>query len=273
MGKVFGQEEVRLKMVPDLEKGFGLVSEHLRSRIGKFQGILAATLCGSFLYGKHSIRSDIDCVLIYSKESQAECISFFQDLIRFADTHHVPLELVATRSDIAITPYHTIQTAFLEHIDLCERKGGNIKGDVVSSFMNPYKAIREETIDYIISRIRKLEKGWVNLPTMGEEEYRRFLSKVLDAPMHIARRVCRAKNVDFGSDDSKSSVIKQYQQVVFSEEHAMLLEMIELDGFYTSELEGHLVDFRRSSYTGLLKKLENVIPVVLEFAYRNLQLF
>lgn len=272
MGKVFGWEEVNQGLVPNLESGFGEVNEKLKFHISNFDGIIAATLCGSFLTGKHSIRSDMDCVLVYSEDEQAETIYFLQELVQLASTFYVPLELVAIRRDIAMTPHHPLQATFLEHIALSTRKGGGIKGNVVGCFVSPNRTMKDETTNYIIAKIRKLEKGWVTLPMMGYEEYHRYLSKLLDAPMHIARKVCRTKGIEFGQDDSKSSVCKRYTEVSKQDEYGMLLELVELDGFYSRELNSQLADPCFQSYENLLKKLEREIPRVLEFAHKNLHL-
>lgn len=272
MGKVFSWEDVKKGSVPNLESGFGAVKKYIESQINNFAGITAAVLCGSFLTGKHTIRSDMDCVLVYSEDEQSECIRFFQELIQQAGTYHVPLELVAIRRDIALTPHHPLQATFLEHIALSARKGGTIKGDVVSSFVAPGRTMKDETINYIIAKIRKLEKGWVILPMMGSDEYHRYLSKLLDAPVHIARKVCRAKGINFGNDDSKSSVVRRYGEVSRGREYGMIMELIELDAHYSRELCRHIEDPNQRSYEDLLKKVEREIPTVRDFAYKNLQL-
>ena len=272
MGKVFTWEDVCTERVPDTEKDFYAVSNDLKFRINEFDGISAAVFCGSFLAGQHSMRSDLDCVLVYSEKKQDECFCFFQSLIEFAEKHYVPLELVVVRKDVALTLYHPLQKTFLEHVVLSAGKGGIIKGNIVQSFKQPDRNIRDETISYIISKIRKFEKGWIGLPFFSDDERYRFLSKILDCPMHIARKMCRTKGVEFRHDDSKSSVIKHYHEVCKKDEYDLLKELVNFDSYYSKELKAHLAKPNFFGYHALLKEIESLIPVVLEFSHKNLRL-
>ena len=238
MGRVFTWEDVVEKRVPNTEHSFNIVGKHVRESIKNFDVITDAGFLGTFIFGKHSIRSDIDCVLVFSEKNQRECISFFQQLNLVANNYHVPLELRAIPQDIASSPYHTMHTSYLNHIRRAMHQGGTIKGNIVEAFKKPEKTIREEAVSYIERKISMLRNNLHKRSVLSCEKYHHLLTKSLEAPLHIARKICEVYGVDFGDDDSRLRVVEEYyaacRELYYL--HNNLLNFIYLDNDYTKEL-------------------------------------
>ena len=90
MGRIFSWEEIEQGKVPRLES-FKEVTQKLRKELASNRKVVAALLCGSALRGDYSMRSDIDCFVIYS---DGVVFSDLRKLVAYAKRLSVPLEMI-----------------------------------------------------------------------------------------------------------------------------------------------------------------------------------
>ena len=94
MGKVFTWEEVRSANVPHLES-FDEMGELLRRELEDSSVVVSALILGSFLRRDHSVRSDIDTLVMYPLERRTDAVVLMRSLKARAKQLSVPIEFIS----------------------------------------------------------------------------------------------------------------------------------------------------------------------------------
>lgn len=267
MGKVFTWDEIREGVVPTLVS-FGAVAERTREILSRELSVLAAVLCGSVLWGTHTRRSDIDCVLVFKSSERRQTEEAIRELLAFAKKHAVPLELSPLDDIIAGTPAQHIGVMFARHLRRAAEFGGRIKGDLFHHIS--FDGIRplEDIRSYLRFKLRALEIGAFDLPFRDTWERARHLERVLDTPAHVARRMLEWRGAAL-EDDSKSAVYAQYRRM-FDGAAAELLDMaIAANQQYEMELARQFVFLNPERYERALTAVEAATQPVREFVRLN----
>lgn len=208
VGRVFSPEEIRLRQVPRLES-FGVMVEEIRREISE-SPVSAAIVCGSVTNGTHTVRSDIDCVVIFPWKYSKTVTELTQRLSQKASSMFVPLEFIPVVEELATEGIHTIDPSFHRHLLRSADLGGLIKG-------RPFEAIPLDGQDDRASIMAYMTRKPMNLrKRMAKEDADvpdvDFISKMLDAPVNSARKALAYRGV-LPEDDTKESV-----KYVFAEE-------------------------------------------------------
>ncbi len=267
MGKVFTWDEIAEGVVPTLAS-FGAVVDQTRKILSREPSVLAAVLCGSVLWGKHTRRSDIDCVFIFESSKRRQTEEAIRELLAFAQKHAVPLELSPLDDVIAGTPVQHIGISFARHLRRAVDCGGCIKGDLFHHIS--FDGIRplEDIRSYLRFKLRSLEVGAFDLPFRDVRERVRHLERVLDTPAHVARKMLEWKGVGL-KDDSKSAVYARYQRTFSGAAAELLSAAVAADRQYEAELARQFVSPNPERYEQALTAIEKATQPVREFVRLN----
>ncbi len=267
MGKVFTWSEVAAKQVPTLES-FTVVLESVKEEISANPAFPASLVCGSVIRGDHNIRSDIDCLVFYDANQQAQAFEAMQNLTALAHTHYVPLTFIPADTVVAKTDMHHCGPAFVRHLEVSARQGGRIKHDPLSMIADS-TSFEEENKWYLRLKMYNLQESLAEYPTFSEERKASCLKKMLEAPVHVARRVLQNKKQLMG--DSKHEVIDQYARHMPEHLGELLHILVAVDRDYTQELEEQLRSPHKKGYQRFIRDLErHTIYEVLNFVRGNL---
>src|SRR4030042_353606 len=191
MGRVFSWQEIESGQIPEL-KNFDLVGEMLRKELSICPAIIGALICGSFLRRDHNRRSDIDCVVLYEWKKRQAAENVLRELAQISSDLNVPLEFVPVDSELAQTPLHHLESTFIDHLIISSRdKAGIIKMNPVSILSFEPSLFIQDTKAYLINKVRRFDKGSINLPVMPSDQLYRLLQKAVEFPVYAARKILR----------------------------------------------------------------------------------
>ncbi len=269
MGKVFTWEEVSRGRVPYLDS-FDEMGDLLRRELENSSVVVSALILGSFLRRDHSVRSDIDTLVMYPLERRTEAVALLRGLKARAKQLYVPIEFISLDVELAMTPDHHIASTFLEHFRMAAQDGGVIKQDPLMLIHANADGFRQDTRGYLIHKMRTFEKGEVSLLTASEERVFQTIEKALQLHIYVARKMLRCFDVEMPQGDSKAEVARLYPTLGIEGATAILVEIREMDRSYTASLSQQLACPDREEYERVVESLKSAIPLALEFARKNL---
>ncbi|MFH1427045.1 MAG: nucleotidyltransferase domain-containing protein [Patescibacteria group bacterium] len=268
MGKVFSWYEIIEHKVPELQN-FPKVTDRANLLITGCQAIIGAIIYGSILRNDHSRRSDIDGIILFKGKMRLEAMKILQEIDYYTNKLHVPLEFIPIDDRLADTSMHSIELSFYNHLSWAAKNGGVVKFNPLP-FISFNKAnINEELKNYLRYKNSRLYKAWPSLCQMQQRHYE-FMQKILEAPIYIARKMLRWRNVDL-NDDSKK-VIKNLYPRYFP--HIDLItcfkQVNSIDDEYTEILSQQTKNPNEKKYAKTLEKIKSVIPAVFDFILLNM---
>lgn len=272
MGRIFTSEQVLTDCLPNPED-FDTVAALLRQCLGALPDIPAALLCGSYMRGDHTIRSDFDVLVVYTYRERAKVLQALGSVVAQASEVCVPVQCISLDTRLALSSWHTISPMFLEHFGHMLPQG-MIKGNPLQ-FIGPRGDMRDEVVQYLARKMKRFEDGEIMLPSLAEAERVRLIGKALSFPVYVARMMLQCQR-GFGSDvlaqgDDKSKVIALYPALDIPGSVEVFFELIGLDRMYDEELPLLRERFSPVRYEQLLRRLEAAIPLSYRFARLNLE--
>lgn len=262
MGKVFTFDEITNGEIPKISD-FKVVEKKIRSGL-ESAPVLGAILCGSILGEDYSIRSDIDCVVVYNPQKINEVMRFIWELQSFAHVLHIPVEFILVDTEIARTKCLPIDYLFNWHLRQAIAQGGQIKMDSNSLFSFFDKSGERENQEYLKYKLEKIIKGIASLSVMRKDELHRFIQKVLEAPVQIARKKLQMLRIAM-NDDSKRNVIEAYPEIAKSPELKIFNKIVAADENYTKELHSEIQNPNEEKYIRVIENLSILAWDTLEF--------
>jgi predicted nucleotidyltransferase len=266
MGQVFTWGEVRDNRVPRLAD-FGKVVDRLRSLVLSEDAILGVVACGSTVRGDYTVRSDIDCFVLYDHGRQSEAFAWMQKATLMAKERHVPLVCIPCDTLLAGTRMHHVGHSFYRHLKRSAETGGLLKGDPLGQLAHSVSE-EEELEAYLRVKMYNLQESWGLARTFSEERRASYLKKVLEAPMHIARKTLAYQAAL--AQDSKAYIVSRYREVMPRAMAGQLESLVELDASYTRELFSHRRVPRKPEYERLLSSIVARSEEVISFVRANL---
>lgn len=265
MGKIFLWSEIQNRQVPTANN-FRRVIELLKRELSHAQAITTAVLCGSVVRGDHTLRSDIDCLVLYNADQMRIAFAIMHWLTEMASRQNVPLTFIPCSTDIAATRMHHFGPSFFEHVERSAHTGGTIKGWPPALYQER-GVIWAELESYFRVKLYSLEEQWAEYPSKSHEQRVRTLKKMFEAPMHVARKTL-ARVSDL-KGDSKNQIHQQYREQMPIEIAARLGYLIDLDREYTEHVGRQLEEPNEIAYSDMLGYLEENIPKVISFVKEN----
>lgn len=266
MGRVYTWHQIEAEQVP-VGADFDWVLRTLQHEFIVNSDILGAAVCGSVKRGDFDIRSDLDCFVLYSKSRELEVFARLQDLSKQAADRHVPLSFIPCDSILSSTRMHHVGPAFLAHLERSASDGLLVKGDV-SQFVAQSVPTKEELEWYVRVKMYTLQEGCAAVTTYSEERLVSYLRKLLEAPLHVARKVLAYQGVL--TNDAKAVVRRKYLAVMPSSLSEQFMVLLSLDAEYSAELVRQLSVPNEKLYQSFLSHLIGEVPLVLEFIRSNL---
>lgn len=266
MGQVFTWEAVRQGHIPQLDS-FTEVVDTLRKEIAGEPSIIGALVCGSVIRGDHTIRSDIDCFVVYDHEQEYEAFRYMQQATSRAAQLHVPLGFIPCDMLLAGTRMHHVGISFRRHLEKSIDAGGLLKGDPLKYFTHSL-LVEDELESYLRVKMYNLQEAWGQIDTFSEERVVAYLRKLLEAPLHVARKTLAHREPL--PVDSKV-YIRQHYRLTMPEEMATQLDfLIDMDAWYSHELVSAIRTLDEESYRSTIEHLRTASGRVLAFVRSNL---
>lgn len=239
----------------------------LREELSIEPAVVSALLFGSVVRGDFNIRSDIDCVVIYTTGQETWAMEAMHKIARMAHALYVPINFTPCDTVLATTRLHHLGMSFVRHLQTAIDAGGLIKGNLLD-LLAPTMPVEQEIESYIKMKMYSMQAALAQMASFNEEELVRFFRKALEASTHVARKMLIYENTLCG--DSKREVQAQYCEImpkVLSEQFDYLLEV---DDLYSWELGFQVDKPNQYTYTKILSRLQHEIPRVLGFLRSNI---
>lgn len=266
MGQVFTWDAVLRGQVPSQES-FRETIETLHRELQYEFSIRGALLCGSMARGDHTVRSDIDCFIVYDTAQENLAFEYMQKATAAAAEKHVPLCFIPCDTALARTRMHHVGGSFLRHLQKSIDAGGLLKGDPLAPIVSSIPE-HDELESYLRVKMYNLQESWAQVHTFSEERTAAYLKKLLEAPMHVARKtLAHAGPLE---EDSKGYIRARYAQVMPVRMSDMLGKLVQADIGYTQALERHLAAPCEAQYAEMLHRLLRCTRDVLDFVRSNL---
>lgn len=261
MGRIFTFKQVLEDCVPRMDD-FSKVVQKIKSEFDDDKSVLGAVLCGSFALGNHNPRSDLDCLLIYQPNRFSPIEYQLQSINSFAESFNVRVEFIPIEKEVAEKSLHAIGHSFFAHIERSLKSGGLVKKNPLPFIKLRKSDPRVEVLRYLINKMHSLNKGLARMNTMEETELCRFLQKVLEAPIHVARKMLWLTGKKL-RDDSRKEIVVCYSKMMTDRLIKQpFSELVRIDNFYSEQLaEGNLSSKRCH---------EDMISMISENAYQSL---
>jgi len=267
MGKVFLWDEIKKGKIPQ-PSDFTTIVSRIRQDLGATDSVIGGILCGSILWNSCNQRSDIDCVVVYDPAKRRKVVDILRGINKAAANCHVPVEMIPLDSHIARTPLHHIGLSFAIHLRYAAENGGLIKENPLPFFVFDDASIVEDVRSYLRNKLRRLEKGLGALPTMEVAELHRFLQKVLEAPVHVARKILRWQKVKM-VDDAKRTIMRYYPNIANAQECDLFAKITKADNKYTTELLAQFQHPNEDRYSETIEEVKDLAWDTLEFVRLN----
>jgi predicted nucleotidyltransferase len=266
VGKIFTWGEIVHNQIPSLSD-FPQVIAEVRRTAETERSLVSVLVCGSVIRGDHTVRSDIDCFVLYDHKCQNEAFAWMQKMSAIADLVHVPLSFIPCDTLIARTRMHHVGPSFAQHLQKSIEAGGLLKGDPLSHIA-PSLPEKDELEAYLRIKMYSLQEAWGTANTFSEERMASYLKKLSEAPMHIARKTL----VHAGTlkNDSKAYVRSQYRKVMPEGMADQLDELIEYDVAYTKNIPAQRRLLDPKSYKQELQQILDKSDEILAFIRDNL---
>lgn len=250
MGKVFMWEEIKNSMIPELSS-FERVIAEIRSKLEN-SPLLGGVICGSVNYGRHNVRSDIDCLVLYPEEAKAEMVEILLGLTKFADGLYVPVDFIQVTPELATTNLQGISPSMVQHIQCSAKNGGLIKNNPFEHMNLRQLDNRTEAINWTRQKVRMLDEGAVHHYPNQKEAY--FLQKLLEAPIHGTRKLLLATG---GFEDDSKLAVMGLTEERFPELAIPLGCLVMLDIAYTETVNIDLEFQEEEEYREVLAEVRS----------------
>lgn len=260
MGKVFTYQELMDQQVPTLDS-FDEVARICGHSIND-SPISCGIICGSVIYGHHTVRSDIDCFVQYSEKDEAEVTETLTKLTAVADSLLVPLDFIELTIESAQSPNHAISPSLVRHI-LCAVENGGLFGDRPSAITDISSlGKKEEASSWIRHKIMMARKGQVKGVLYGPEREAIYLQKLLEAPVSGMRKFLTINWVL--GDDSKPAILRIAEEN-FPDLAVELRRFVDLDNDYTEVVKSYVGNIDEEGYQNILRRIRAEAPAVTNF--------
>ena len=271
MGKIFTWEEIVNRRIPKIES-FKITERSLETELTNCQGVIGAIKVGSIVWDLHTVLSDIDCVIVYEKSKRSAVMKVLNSCKYKANQLFVPLELIPVDHISAKKGNHHLINTFLDGLSLFAKNGAIIKRNPLDLITVNQLTRVQETWVYITNKTRKIEKGMSAIESIGEAELTDFCTRVLNPPLHTARKVLRCLGVSFENGDTKKHVVEEYKKIAPKKLVEILVEIIALNDRYFDQLNIQLTNPDKKKYTDLLLSITRKSWKVKYFLEGNLEL-
>lgn len=266
MGQVFTWDAIWNGRIPK-KASFRSVANMLRATLEDESSIVFAVMFGSVVRGDSNIRSGLDCAFVYKKDEQEKAMKTVQEIDQAAHALYVPVNFTPCDTVLAKTRMHHVGAVFREHLETSMESGGRIKGKLDGMFV-PTMSNKHEIESYLKYKMHRMQTAFAKISTCNEERLTASLQKALECPSHVARKMLSYEHTLDG--DSKKEVQERYQETMPPLLAEQLDRLLNMDSYYTRELESQVVEPDERRYAAVLCGLEEALPRAVEFLRSNI---
>jgi hypothetical protein len=263
MGRMFLSKDIEKGRVPKRED-FPVVVEMMKVIFEQCDSIIGALPYGSLCYEEQTVRSDIDCLVLYDYRDHGNVLAVIEKAINFAAERFIPVEFVLIDTVAAKECVHTIDASLWWHLEHIIPNHAIKQNPLL--FLLP-NGNEQPVKEYLRRKLASLQKRRCVMHTSHGEDYIRNLQKFWEAPVRVARKMLWESGVDM-NDDSTSSVIVHYPEQ-FPERRSQFLSLVKTDGQYTQELIRQQRHFDSMEYSAFILALEAKIDCIIDFVRLN----
>lgn len=271
MGRVFTFDEIKTDTIPRL-RDFPELVDVVRRELDESLVVQGAILHGSVFRGDHSIRSDVDVLMLYEPGREGEIVDLQQELQSEAKSLAIPLRLIAVDVDMARAGDHDLSPMYLEHLARAASRGKCIKENPLD-FVQPLPiSYRQDLHQYLTGKRDAFNHALELLRVMSEEKRADALGKALSFPVYVARKMLQYANPTAleNGGDGKARVLSLYSSLRIERGSEILAEMQKMNVMYDVALRHQRDTLNRRSYEMTLRLLECMLYLAFEFAKINL---
>lgn len=264
MGRILGLRDVAKGQVPTKEQ-FEQAKAVVRERCLLEGGVKAAMFFGSTVYGAGGPRSDLDVVMV---STDADLPIVRGRMATLADglmkKYAVPLSVQLVAVDQLQMGLHTLTGPLVMHLRrAAEHEHAMVKGNVLQRLPSP-QITQVDVLEYVVKKHHSLQEALLRADRWQEPLLCRLLQKVVEAPLHVARRQLDLAGL-LDSDDRGKVVVDRYAKSMPDALRLAFAAAHEANHFYDTQLERHLLHFSAEAYLQVLRRLHD------EYALRTLK--
>lgn len=270
MERVFTFPQIQAGCIPRLRDFVSLV-DVIRRELDESSIVQGAIIHGSVFRGDHSIRSDVDVLMLSESRRDGEVADLQQLLQDEASSLAIPLRLIAVDAELAKAGDHRLPPMYLEHLARAASHGF-IKENPLD-FVQPLPITYHRDLHQYLTRKRDAFSHALGcLRVMSEEKRADALGKALSFPVIVARKMLQYANPTVFNDggDGKALVLTLYPSLRIDHSSQILAQMQQLNVTYDVALSHQRDTLDRRSYEMSLLLLECALYLAFEFAKINL---
>jgi predicted nucleotidyltransferase len=265
MGQVFTWDSIQYGRIPKKES-FLDVAHDLREQFSLRPSIVSAVLFGSYVRGNFTIRSDVNCFVIYKSEEEDLAMSAMQAANRKAHALHVPINFALCDTALAHTRWHHLDASFVQHLQDAIDAGGLIKG-TLDGLLAPTVPATAQIESYIKVKLYRMQESFALTTSFSDDRLARFLTKTFEAPTDVARKMLIHEGTLRG--DSKKEVQAEYRETMPKALSRQFEQLLAADLRYSAHLLLQVAEPDKDNYVDVLARLQMGVPRVLEFLRLN----
>lgn len=263
MGRVFSWDEVFFGKIPRREN-FAVLRDYIGLRLSQEESVSGGLFFGSITLDKHNSRSDLDLLLIYQLEAKEAFFKLLRQFDQHASDLYIPFRPVAVSLPAAQSGRHTLGSLFFNHLLRCARDKNNIIRADPLPLIKVTQSARADFESYIADRLAMLNKCLG--ANLSEDEFHRFLSKILELPVHLSRKLIALNwPQEIAVDDSTSQIIRVALDKFPGSLTEILQVIIGLNIQYNQELKKRGQQLNYSDYSALNLKIAQAAYLVIDF--------
>lgn len=266
MGRVFTWEEIEGRKFPIPGDARNLMTDIVKAFAESGLKVMVLP-CGSVIYGKDNVCSDLDIVLMYSMRNEARVFSLVHRFYEEARRRHVPLELIPIRRELSEAGAHTIGASFYKCLERAYQDA-SVKLDRIDGLSLINMDGRTLADDFAEYTARKLQKADKNPLSVFDDNVRTvlMLNGLLPAPVHAVRKLHDAKGIEVAGM-SKGEVRKRFLNGIATREEAHLLKRVEvINTWYVDCIRSAIREpLTRPQYDAVLQELITAASYARDF--------
>ncbi len=193
--RVFIHSALVAGQVPD-ENDFRDVLGYLRSELPKVPHLHGAVIFGSALSGKTNLTSDIDVFIALDVPRACLLTGAMDKLSELSNTAHdvyVPVSWVLHTKEELTSGQHTLRHGLIDHLRWAAENGGAVSQNPCPLVLHRGSR-QKEARNYVIHALEKARRARLTWNELNEQSRHRARAKLLDKPLHVARRVLELHN-------------------------------------------------------------------------------
>ena len=255
MARFFTFSEIKEGRIPTMD-AFPKVAKLIREKLSNAKEVQAATIYGSTLLNKHSLRSDIDCFLVYERIDFMEVMALLKEINLEAAKRFVPIEFVPVDRLAILHGFDRAEPNYVEHLSFAAVLGGAVKGNSLEFFSDRPEPDRGKAcLNFLSYHLAKLQKYQVAFDRgLPENLVTIILQDIFQAPVHAARTVLWAHNAMPETLD-KASIVGCYEKFAKGMKGDLLKKLVRLDENYTHDLVEYQKKPEAIRYETMLRRL------------------